>query len=210
MRAHAISRLIALFSKFPTVGQRTAERFALYVLKLSQSDTQELVGGIEALRSSVGLCAFCFQPFDKEEDEKQRGLCSVCRDAKRDGSTLCIVEKETDLEALERTHSYTGLYFILGGTVNQLKKHDLDSLRVEELKKRLVAPQNFGMARIAIREIILAMNPTLEGEATASYLGRLLKGREWNVTRIGKGLPMGGEMEYADDETLTSSLEGRR
>lgn len=203
-------RLISLFSKFPTVGRRTAERFALYVLKLPSDKVEELVRSINDLRSSVGLCVFCFHPFDREEDVKTVGLCSICRDTRRDRSMLCVVEKETDLEALERTQSYKGLYFIIGGTVNQLKKHDLDSLRVEELKKRLLAPQEFGMARVAIQEIILAMNPTIEGEATASYLGRMLKGKRWKVTRISRGLPMGGEMEYADEETLKSSLEGRR
>lgn len=210
MRARAISRLISLFSKFPTVGQRTAERFVLYLLKLPPSQAQELTESIQDLRTSVGLCAFCFQPFDLEEDARTIGLCHICRDGKRDGSTLCVVEKETDLEALERTQSYRGLYFILGGTVNQLKKYDLESLRVEELKKRLLAPQSFGMARTNIQEIILAMNPTVEGEATASYLGRMFKGKRWNVTRIGRGLPVGGEMEYADEETIKNSLEGRR
>lgn len=203
-------RLISLFSNFPTVGQRTAERFALHVLKLPHDKAEELVAGINDVRSSVGMCAFCFQPFDREEDAKAAGLCSICRDPKRDASTLCVVEKETDLEALERTQSYRGLYFILGGTVNRLKKHDLESLRVEELKKRLLAPQEFGMVRGVITEIILAMNPTIEGEATASYLGRMLREKRWKVTRIARGLPMGGEMEYADEETLKSSLEGRR
>lgn len=211
MKARAILRLISIFSKFPTVGQRTAERFTLHVLKLPQDKAKELVVSIQDVRSSVGMCAFCFQPFDREEDAKAAGLCSVCRDPKRDASTLCVVEKETDLEALERTQSYHGLYFILGGTVNRLKKHDLESLRVEELKKRLLAPQEFGMARAAaITEIILAMNPTIEGEATASYLGRMFREKRWKVTRIARGLPMGGEMEYADEETLKSSLEGRR
>lgn len=210
MKARAILRLISLFSKFPTVGRRTAERFTLHVLKLPHNKVEELVAGIKDVRSSVGMCAFCFQPFDREEDAKAAGLCSICRDPRRDASMLCVVEKETDLEALERTQSYRGLYFILGGSVNQLKKHDLESLRLEELKKRLLAPQEFGMARGAIQEIILAMNPTIEGEATASYLGRMLREKRWKVTRIARGLPMGGEMEYADEETLKSSLEGRR
>ena len=150
------------------------------------------------------LCAFCFNPFNSGVE-----LCAVCKDPMRDKSILCVVEKEEDLATLEQTKTFQGLYFILGGTVGNLRKEDLQNLRTEELKARIEHPETFGV-QASFQEIILALNPTTEGEATALYLERELKYAKVKLTRLGRGLPIGGELEYADAETLRQSLENRR
>lgn len=204
-----IQKLVDLFSKFPTVGPRTSARFVFYLLKSSPAELNELMHAIADMKKQIALCAFCFNPFDRSEDPRSAKLCKICRNSRRDQSVLCIVEKESDFEALEKTHSYNGLYFILGGTVGMLRKQDISHLRIEELKARLSAPEKFGVGK-GFEEIIIGMNPTTEGEATALYLERMLKDKPWKLTRLGRGLPIGGEMEYADEETLRSSLESRR
>jgi len=180
------------------VGPRTAARFVFYLLKLSDKETSEIITSISELKERVRLCSFCFKPFEAETN-----LCEICSDNNRDRSLLCVIEKETDLETIEKTKKYKGLYFILGGTVSRLRKKDVEALRLKELKER---------AQKA-KEIIIAINPTTEGEATALYLERWLKknlpsGRK--ITKLGRGLPVGSELEYADEETLSSALESRR
>jgi recombination protein RecR len=194
----SIQKLIKLFSKFPTVGPRTAARFVFYLLKLSPKETCELLNTISELKTKVKLCSFCFKPFEAETD-----LCEICSDAGRDKTLLCIVEKETDLETIEKTKRYKGIYFVLGGTVSKLRKKDIEQLRLKELKE----------AAQKATEIIIAINPTTEGEATALYLERWLKkslpvGRR--ITKLGRGLPIGSELEYADEETLSSALDNRK
>ena len=198
MYSPSIQKLIKLFSKFPTVGPRTATRFVFYLLKLSPKENSELLSAISELKEKVKLCAFCFKPFEAENE-----LCEICSDAGRDKTVLCVIEKETDLETNERTKKYKGMYFILGGTVSRLRKKDVEALRLKELKERSQKA----------KEIIIAINPTTEGEATALYLERWLKknlpaGRK--ITKLGRGLPVGSELEYADEETLSSALESRR
>lgn len=198
MYSASIQKLIKLFSRFPTVGPRTASRFVFYLLKLSDKEISEITAAISELKEKVKLCSFCFKPFEAEGD-----LCEICSDNNRDKTLLCVVEKETDLETIEKTKKYKGLYFILGGTVSQLRKKDVEALRLKELKER---------AQKA-KEVIIAINPTTEGEATALYLERWLKknlpsGRK--ITKLGRGLPVGSELEYADEETLSSALESRR
>jgi len=193
-----IQKLIDLFSKFPTVGPRTAARFVFYLLGKPKEEIDELVAAIQDLKNNVKICPLCFKPFEKEID-----FCEICSNPTRDKTLLCIVEKEIDLIALEKTKKYNGLYFILGGTVSRLKKADIEKLRVKELEKRV---KNYP----GIKEIITAMNPTVDGEATALYLERLLKPYNKKITRLGRGLPVGGELEYADEETLGSALEGRK
>jgi recombination protein RecR len=191
----SIQKLIEIFSKFPTVGPRTAARFVFYLLNLPQEKTDELMEAISALKQNIKHCSFCFKTF---EDEKE--LCEICADPRRDKSLLCVVEKETDLMPIEKTHKYLGRYFILGGLVS--KFNEKEGLRTEELLVKA------GQAEI--KEVILALNSTTEGETTTLYLERLLKPLNKKITKLGRGLPVGGELEYADEETLSSALEGRK
>jgi len=201
----SIQKLIDLFSKFPTVGPRTASRFVFYLVEKSKEEVDKLVAAILDLKKNVKLCKLCFNPFEGEGE-----LCEICSNPARDKSLLCIIEKETDLLVIEKTKKYKGLYFILGGQVSTFKKADIEKLRTKELEERVKNHPE-------IKEIIIATNPTTEGEATALYLERLLKplnlpaGRQViKTTRLGRGLPVGGELEYADEETLSSALESRR
>jgi len=200
----SIQKLINIFSKFPTVGPRTAARFVFYLMKLSKEETDEISQSISTIREKIKLCSFCFKPFEGEGE-----LCEICKNPVRDKTLLCVIEKETDLIPIEKTQKYHGRYFILGGTVSRLRKEDMEKLRIKELQERIQGSP--------IEEIIIAVNPTTEGEATALYLERVLKplnlpaGRQViKITRLGRGLPVGGELEYADEETLGSALEGRK
>ena len=207
MYPEPIQRLIDLFSKFPTIGPRTAARFVFYLMKLPEEETKQLTNSILELKEKIRLCEFCFNPFQPSETNQ---LCLICSDPKRDKSLLCLVEKECDLAAIEKTKKYQGLYFILGGTVSALKKKNIEKLRIKELEERIKNPEGFGIKEASLEEIIIATNPTTEGEATALYLERILKPTGIKITRLGRGLPMGGELEYADEETLNSALEGRK
>ena len=201
-----IQQLLELFSQFPTIGPRTAGRMVFYLLKSKENSFDEFVKALKDLREQMRLCVFCFNPFDSSLSLVTQGkpfeICTVCRDPMRDKSILCVVEKEEDLATLEQTKTFQGLYFILGGTVGNLRKEDLQNLRTEELKKRIENSE--------FQEIILALNPTTEGEATTLYLQRLLEPLKIKTTRLGRGLPIGGEVEYADEETLRNALESRR
>ncbi len=197
MYPKSIQKLIDLFSKFPTIGPRTAARFIFYLIKLPQEKFDELLDSLTNLRKSIKVCSSCFNPFEESEET----LCPICRDNSRDKTLLCVVEKETDLISIENIKKYNGLYFILGGTIG-LKKDDKKKIRIGELKERI---KNNGF-----KEIIIAINPTTEGEATALYLERELKPLGIKITRLGRGLPVGGELEYADEETLGSAFEGRK
>ncbi len=204
----SIQKLINLFTKFPTVGPRTAARFVFYLMRLSKTEIQEITQSILNFKESIKLCDFCFNPFDFArrslgEGETPINLCSICQNPSRDKTLLCILEKETDLTSIEKTKIYKGLYFILGGNV-------LKNLRTEELLKRIKNPEKFGISGDQFKEIIIAINPTTEGEATTLYLERLLKPLGKKITRLGRGLPLGAELEYADEETLGSALEGRK
>ena len=208
MYPKSIQKLIEIFSRFPTVGPRTASRFVFYLLKLSDGEMNELIAALQSLKREIRQCSFCFNSFEAEEDERktgpaspQGGLCAICRDETRDQTLLCIVEKESDVETLEKTKQYRGRYFILGGVNDILKKEGVQNIKAQELKERMAG---------AIQEIILALNPTTEGEATVLYLERLLAPYGKKITRLGRGLPVGGELEYADEETLRSAMESRR
>jgi recombination protein RecR len=166
-------------------------------MRAKEEEIEELLNSISNLKKRVKICSLCFNPFEGEGE-----LCPICSNPSRDKTLLCILEKETDLIPIEKTKKYKGLYFILGGTVSTLKKVDIEKLRIKELEKRAKDPQ--------IKEIIIATNPTTEGEATALYLERLLKPLNKKITRLGRGLPIGGELEYADEDTLSSALESRR
>jgi len=201
MHSPAIEKLIKLFSKFPTVGPRTASRFVFYLLRMPKEEADDLLFAIASLKNSVKVCNLCLNPFEGEGE-----LCEICSNPGRDKSLICVVEKETDLDSIEKTKRYKGLYFILGGTLSSLKKDDIKKIKTEELFERIKDPQ--------VKEVIIATNSTSEGEATALYLERLLKpfdtAQGKKITRLGRGLPKGSELEYADDETLSSALEGRK
>lgn len=194
----SIQKLIDFFSKFPTVGPRTAARFVFYLMKIPKEEIDNFLNLITNLGKAVKICSFCFNPFEGEGE-----LCKICQDPSRDRTLLCIIEKETDLIPIEKTKKYRGLYFILGGAISILKKNNIKKLRIKELEGRVKEHPE-------IKEIIIATNPTTEGEATALYLERLLKPLNKKITRLGRGLPVGGELEYADEETLSSALESRR
>lgn len=201
MYSSSIQKLIGQFSRFPTVGPRTAARFVFYLLNLTKEERNELAKSISLLGEKVKLCSFCFKSFEPfETAQGKNNLCEICSDANRDKTMLCVVEKETDLETIEKTRKYRGRYFILGGTVSKLRKEDIEKLRMKELQGRAKD----------VKEIIIAINPTTEGEATALYLERLLKPLNIKITRLGRGLPAGSELEYADDETLSSAFDNRK
>jgi recombination protein RecR len=197
MYPKTIQKLIEIFSKFPTVGQRTATRFVFYLIKRDKKEIEELSKAILDLKEKVKFCKNCFKPFEGEGE-----ICEICSDKTRDKSLLCIVEKETDLEAIEKTKKYRGLYFVLGGPVSAIKKEELKKLRIKELEERVKDKK--------IKEIIIATSLTTEGEALALFLERKLKNSVKKITRLGRGLPTGGELEYADEETLSSALESRK
>ena len=160
-----IQKLIELFSEFPTVGPRTAARFVFYLETADKKDVKELLTAIINLKKNIKTCSFCFNTF-----EGGGSLCNICFDPRRNKNLLCVVEKETDLISLEKTRKYKGLYFILGGTISKLKKDDIEKLRTKELIERIKNPAKFGIPNLKIQEVILAINPTTEGEATILYL----------------------------------------
>ncbi len=216
MYPKSIQKLIDIFSKFPTVGPRTAARFVFYLIKKPEKEINDLIKSISNLKESVKICSFCFNSFEigtreiSPPTEAATALCPICQDASRDRTLLCVIEKETDLISIEKIKKYKGLYFILGGMVSKLRKEDIKKLKIKELEERIKNPEIFGLPKTDFKEIIIAINPTEEGEATALYLERFLKPLNKKITRLGRGLPVGGELEYADEETLSSALESRR
>ena len=194
----SIQRLIDLFSKFPTVGPRTAARFVFYLVGKSKEEIEEIIRAISNLKKNVRICHLCFNSFEGDGE-----FCQICSDLSRDKGLLCVVANEIDLQAMEKTKKYKGLYFVLGGTLSRLKKNEIEKLRIKELEKRIKSDQ-------AIKEIILALNPTPDGEATILYLKRRLTPLGKKISQLGRGLPVGGELEYADEETLISAIENRK
>jgi recombination protein RecR len=197
---NSINKLINIFRNFPTVGPRTAGRFVYYLLKIPKSGIDEIIIALEDLKKNVKLCEFCFNPFEKDGT-----LCPICSNSIRNKSLLCLVEKEADLISIENTKKYNGLYFILGGTVATMKKEDINNLRIEEFKIRIKKMPSHS-------EIIIALNSTPEGIATSILIESLIKetNPQIKITHLAKGIPVGGELEYADEETLESALEGRK
>lgn len=190
----SIEKLIEEFSKFPGIGKKTAQRMAFFVLKQRKEEAEALAQSILDVKSKVGYCSICF---NITEDDP----CSICKAEKRDKSAICVVEEANDVVALEKTNQYKGLYHVLGGVLSPLDGIGPDDLKVKELLSRLKSKQ--------VKEVILATNPSAEGEATAIYLSKLIKPLGVKVTRIARGLPAGGDLEYADQTTLANALEGR-
>ena len=197
----SIEKLVDIFKKFPTVGNRTASRFVYYLVKQPKEKIDEIVNAIQDLKNKIKLCEFCFNPFQGEQN-----LCPICQNPSRNKNLLCVVEKEADLLSIENTKKYVGLYFILGGTVAMMRKEDINGLRIKELKEQIIK-NNFA-------EIIVALNSTPEGRATSILVESIIKETGKlpapKITHLAKGIPVGGELEYADEETLESALEGRK
>lgn len=206
--ADSIKKLQDLFSRFPTIGSRTASRFVFYILSLSKEQITELLTAIAEVKNKIKFCNFCFQPFEALVKE---GLCPICSDPSRNKQLLCIVEKEADLLSVEKAKRYNGLYFILGGVLS-LRRNNVEQLRIAALGERIRNPQKFGIEKVDLNEVIIALNPTPEGKSTSRLVEKSLKdnGLLIKVTHLAQGLPVGGELEYADDETLESAFEGRK
>jgi recombination protein RecR len=191
--AGPVGRLIEEFNKLPGIGPKTAQRLTFYLLRMPADDARSLAEAIIEVKERVGFCSVCFNI--TEEDP-----CRVCR-GERDRTTICVVEEPLDVLALERTGVYKGMYHVLHGTISPMAGIGPDDLRLRELLSRLGD---------GVEEVILAMNPDLEGDATTMYVTKLVQPLGIRVTRLARGLPVGGDLEYADQVTLTRALEGRR
>ena len=190
-----VARLIEAFQKLPGIGPKTAQRLTFFLLKRPVEESGELAAALGELKSRIVHCGVCF---NVTEDDP----CRICQDPARDARVLCVVEEPNDLLAVERTGEYRGRYHVLLGALSPLDGIGPEDLKVRELLTRLDAH--------GVEEIILATNPSVEGEATAIYLAKLLKPLAVRITRIARGLPVGGDLEYADQVTLSKALEGRR
>ena len=195
MSADPIARLTVLFAKLPGVGEKTAQRLAFHVLKSPPEYAQDLAAALIALRQDVRLCSTCCNLTAQDP-------CPVCKDPQRDSRIICVVESVPDLLAVERTREFRGRYHVLHGALSPLDGIGPDQLKIKELLPRLQSER--------VEEVIVATDPTVEGEATALYLTRLIKPLGVRVTRIAQGVPMGGDLEYADQVTLARALQGRR
>ncbi len=189
-----LSRLTAELSQLPGIGRRTAQRLAFHILRADESEARSLADAIIEVREKVGLCEVCF-------NLSEGPRCRICEDPNRDVSLICVVEEPADVIPLERTHEYRGLYHVLGGALSPIDGIDPDDLKIAELVRRVGAG--------GITEVILATNPTTTGEATASHIADLLRDQT-SVTRLAAGLPVGADLEHADEVTLGRAMTGRR
>lgn len=192
--AEPLQTAIEELSKLPSIGKKTAQRLALFLLKSDAEAVQKLVTSLLDLKSKISFCTRCYNLATEE-------LCDICRSQKRDTTTICVVEEASDVIAIEKTHEYNGLYHVLGGVLSPLSGVNPDSLKIRELIKRFETEE--------IKEIILALNPDTEGETTSLYLARLIKPLNIKVTRIARGLPIGGDLEFADEATVGRAVLGR-
>jgi recombination protein RecR len=190
----AVENLVSQLTRLPGVGTRTAQRLAFHLLRVPKDEAAALAGAIADVKERVRFCSECGNL--TEED-----VCDICRDARRDRAVVCVVEQPADLISVERTHEYRGLYHVLGGALSPIDGVEPEHLRIGELLQRV--------ERNGIQEVVLATNPNMTGEATAAYLADRLRGRV-RVTRLASGLPVGGDLEYADEVTLGRALSGRR
>lgn len=206
--SEAVEVLVEQFSKLPSIGRKTAHRLAAYVLKMPREEVVELAKALVAVKDKVKHCRVCYNVTDGS-------LCPICESSKRDKGQICVVEEPNDVIAIERTNEYGGVYHVLGGVISPLDGIGPEDLRVRELVARLqIIPTEESGAEVEeeqgeIKEIILAMNPNVEGDTTAYYLSQLLKPFNVKITRIARGLPIGGDLEYADEATLSRAIEGR-
>lgn len=190
-----IAKLIDAFSRLPGVGPKTAGRLAFHVLRMKEDDVIDFAKALVNVKRNLHFCSVCCNITDIDP-------CRVCQDKSRDGSVICVVQEPKDLVAMERTKEFQGYYHVLHGAISPMEGIGPDQIHIAELLKRLSDEK--------VQELILATNPNIEGEATAMYLSRLVKPFGLKVTRIAHGLPVGGDLEYADEVTLAKALEGRR
>lgn len=191
----AIGRVIDAFSKLPGIGPKGAQRIAFYILSSSDVQTQDLIDAISDLRENVRFCEICGNVCEQSP-------CVICQDPRRDHTKICVVEEPKDIMSIERTHEYAGVYHVLGGAINPMANIGPADLKITQLLERLKDAQ--------VKEVILALDPNIEGEATVTYLARLLEPLGIKVTRLASGLPVGGDLEYADEVTLGRAFAGRQ
>jgi recombination protein RecR len=194
MLSPSVDNLVAQLTRLPGIGSRTAQRLTFHLLQVSSNEANALADAIRDVKERVRFCNECGNLTEEE-------VCAICLDARRDRTTICVVEQPVDLLSLERTAEYRGLYHVLGGALSPLDGVEPEHLRIDELIRRV--------DRNGAQEVVLAMNPNMTGEATAAYLADRLRGRV-RVTRLASGLPVGGDLEYADEVTLGRALTGRR
>ena len=196
----ALERVVESFERLPGIGPKSAQRLGFYLLHVPQSDLEDFAEALINLKKNTKMCAICFNIGTTE-------LCDVCADPERDNGTICVVEDALDVLAFEKSDKYKGVYHVLHGVVDPLNSIGPDDIYIPQLMKRLKETENRGQ----VKEIIIATNPTMEGEATAMYIVKQLKAQnsELKITRIGRGLPVGADIEYADEVTLGRALEGR-
>jgi recombination protein RecR len=192
--AESVEQLVEQFAQLPGIGRKTAHRLALYVLKMNRDDVVSLAKALVNVKDKVRYCSVCSNITENDP-------CAICSNSRRDRTLICVVEEPSDVLAIEKTNEFKGLYHVLGGALSPLDGIGPEELRIKELLRR--ASEN------GIQEVILALNPNVEGEATTLYLSKLLKTLEVKVTRIARGLPVGSDLEYADAATLSRALEGR-
>jgi recombination protein RecR len=192
--AESVEQLAESFAQLPGIGRKTAHRLALYVLKMPREDVLALANALVNVKDKVRYCSVCSNITEADP-------CAICSNSKRDRMFICVVEEPHDVLAIEKTHEYKGLYHVLGGALSPLDGIGPDDLKIKELLQRLSVP--------GIEEVILALNPNVEGEATTLYLSKLIKPLGIKVTRIARGLPVGSDLEFADEATLSRALEGR-
>jgi recombination protein RecR len=197
--APPVQRLVTELSKLPGIGSRTAQRLAFHILRASGEDAHALAEAIVDVKEKIGLCEVCFNLTDEAR-------CRICVDTRRDHGLICVVEEPSDVIPMERTHEYHGVYHVLGGALSPIDGVDAEDLKMEELFARVCAPE------AAVREVVLATNPTTTGEATALHVAGELRERapQVSVTRLASGLPVGSDLEYADEVTLGKAFVGRR
>jgi recombination protein RecR len=213
--APPIQRLVTELSKLPGVGNRTAQRLAFHILRASNQDALGLAEAIKEVKERVGLCEVCFNLADEPR-------CRICQDTRRDATVICVVEEPSDVIPMERTHEFHGLYHVLGGALSPIDGIEPEDLKIEQLYARVALPAGAdgspaaspatAEASPAVRELVLATNPTTTGEATALHIAEQLRQRapQLTVTRLASGLPVGSDLEYADEVTLGKALAGRR
>ncbi len=193
--AQPLAKLIGQLTKLPGIGSKTAQRLAFYILKMDNEEVEDLVNSIADVQENLIYCSVCHNLTEKDP-------CPICEDPKRDRSIICVVEKIEDIVAMEKTGEYKGLYHVLHGSISPMDGVGPDDIKIKDLLERVKKDE--------VEEIILASDPNVEGEATAMYISKLLKPFEIKVTRIAHGLPVGGDLEYADEVTLSKALEGRQ
>ena len=191
----SIEKLIESFEKLPSIGHKTAIRLAFHMLDMNQERTDEFISSILEAKKNLRYCSHCFNISDTDP-------CQICSSPKRDSSIICIVEDVRDVIAMERTHEFKGVYHVLHGSISPMNGIGPEDIKIKELLARLMDGQ--------VKEVILATNPRVEGEATAMYISKLIKPLGIKATRIAHGIPVGGDLEYTDEITLMKALEGRR